>query len=63
MPLKFRLAGLAETFVDNVRCPKCGHDGGDGGDEGCGCRTDRSSRGALALVVLLLARRRGARRS
>ena len=34
MSLKFRLSGLAETFVDKVICPKCGHDGGDLGDEG-----------------------------
>ncbi len=35
-----------------------GADGGDGGDEGCGCRADRSRVGALALVLLVLARRR-----
>ena len=34
MPLKFRLRGLAETFVDHVQCPKCGHSGGANGDEG-----------------------------
>lgn len=33
MPLKFRLKGLAETFVDIIRCPQCGHDGGDQGDQ------------------------------
>lgn len=33
MPLKFRLKGLAETFVDKIQCPKCGNDGGDEGDE------------------------------
>jgi hypothetical protein len=34
MPLKFRLRGLAETFVNSICCPKCGHDGGKEGDEG-----------------------------
>ena len=34
MPLKFRLKGLAETFVDNIHCPCCGHDGGEEGDQG-----------------------------
>lgn len=24
MPLKFRLKGLAETFIEDVRCPCCG---------------------------------------
>lgn len=34
MPLKFRLRGLAETFIDRLICPKCGRDGGSSGDEG-----------------------------
>ncbi len=34
MSLKFRLKGLAETFVENVTCPCCGHDGGEQGDQG-----------------------------
>lgn len=34
MALKFRLNGLAETFIDTVRCPKCGHHGGSSGDQG-----------------------------
>lgn len=33
MPLKFRLKGLAETFVDEIRCACCGHDGGEEGDK------------------------------
>ena len=24
MALKFRLKGLAETFIDEIRCPRCG---------------------------------------
>jgi hypothetical protein len=27
--LKFRLRGLAETFVDNLQCPSCGKHGTD----------------------------------
>lgn len=34
MPLKFRLKGLAETFVDTVVCPSCRHSGGEAGDQG-----------------------------
>lgn len=34
MPLKFRLRGLAETFIDQVKCHKCGNDGGESGDDG-----------------------------
>jgi rubredoxin len=26
MSLKFRLRGLAETFVDSLVCPECGHE-------------------------------------
>jgi len=40
MPLKFRLKGLAETFVEGVVCDTCGNDGGEEGDEGF--RTDQS---------------------
>lgn len=29
MALKFRLRGLAETFIDEVRCPACGTQGCD----------------------------------
>lgn len=29
MPLKFRLKGLAETFVDEITCPGCGVEGND----------------------------------
>ncbi|MCC6933908.1 MAG: hypothetical protein IT292_11775 [Deltaproteobacteria bacterium] len=34
MPLKFRLKGLAETLIETLRCPQCGHEGGDDGDKG-----------------------------
>ena len=29
MPLKFRLKGLAETFIDEITCPGCGINGND----------------------------------
>ena len=29
MALKFRLRGLAETFIEKIRCPGCGHMGSD----------------------------------
>ncbi|RMG42979.1 MAG: hypothetical protein D6719_04935 [Candidatus Dadabacteria bacterium] len=29
MALKFRLKGLAETFIDEIRCPGCGFTGRD----------------------------------
>lgn len=29
MALKFRLKGLAETFIDNITCPACGCMGND----------------------------------
>ena len=29
MALKFRLKGLAETFIDTISCPKCGATGSD----------------------------------
>ncbi|MCB0330212.1 MAG: hypothetical protein KDD70_11120 [Bdellovibrionales bacterium] len=32
MALKFRLRGLAETFIDSVTCPGCGRVGSDDDD-------------------------------
>jgi hypothetical protein len=29
MALKFRLKGLAETFIDEIECPNCGNCGSD----------------------------------
>jgi hypothetical protein len=51
MPLKFRLKGLAETFVDALRCPSCKHDGGDTGDDGF--RTDLSRVTYDGIVVVI----------
>lgn len=52
MPLKFRLKGLAETFVDNLRCPCCGHDGGDEGDQGFRTELTRVTYDGIIVVVL-----------
>lgn len=51
MPLKFRLKGLAETFVDSIRCPTCGHNGGEEGDEGF--RTDHTRVTFDGIVVVI----------
>ncbi len=51
MPLKFRLKGLAETFVDNIRCPGCGHDGGDDGDQGFKTELTRVTYDGIIVVI------------
>jgi hypothetical protein len=51
MPLKFRLSGLAETFVDQIRCPKCGHDGGEGGDQGFRTELTRVTFDGIVVVI------------
>ena len=51
MPLKFRLKGLAETFVDSLRCPDCGHDGGDEGDQGFLTELTRVTYDGIIVVV------------
>ena len=51
MPLKFRLKGLAETFVDGIRCPECGHDGGDEGDQGFETDLTRVTYSGIIVVV------------
>ncbi len=51
MPLKFRLKGLAETFVDKIRCPKCGHDGGDEGDDGFSTDHTRVTFDGIVVVI------------
>jgi hypothetical protein len=51
MALKFRLKGLAETFVEKVLCPCCGHDGGEQGDEGF--RTDCSRVTYEGIIVVV----------
>ena len=51
MPLKFRLKGLAETFVDSLRCPDCGHDGGEEGDQGFLTERTRVTYDGIIVVV------------
>lgn len=51
MPLKFRLRGLAETFIDNIACPCCGHDGGDAGDEGFRSDLSRVTFDGIVVVI------------
>ncbi|MCC6954451.1 MAG: hypothetical protein IT290_10060 [Deltaproteobacteria bacterium] len=51
MALKFRLKGLAETFVERIHCPHCGHDGGSEGDSGF--RTDYTRVTYNGIVVVI----------
>lgn len=51
MALRFRLKGLAETFVEALRCPRCGHDGGDDGDQGFS--TDHTKVTYQGIVVVI----------
>ncbi len=51
MPLKFRLKGLAETFVDQICCPACGNDGGPDGDQGFHTDLTRVTYDGIIVVV------------
>lgn len=51
MGLKFRLKGLAETFLDRIKCPSCNNDGGDEGDHGF--RTDLTRVTYEGIVVVI----------
>lgn len=51
MPLKFRLSGLAETFIDQIHCPQCGHDGGDAGDQGFKTELTRVTLDGIVVVI------------
>lgn len=50
MSLKFRLRGLAETFVDSMVCPECSHD--PGGDPN-GFKTDHTKVTLSGIVVVV----------
>jgi rubredoxin len=50
MSLKFRLRGLAETFVDHVICPECGH---DSTGESEGFKTDHTKVTLSGIVVVV----------
>ncbi len=51
MPLKFHLKGLAETFVDHISCPSCGHDGGEEGDQGFYTDLTRVTYDGIIVVI------------
>ena len=51
MPLKFRLRGLAETFVENISCPHCGHDGGEDNDRGFLTEHTRVTFSGIIVVI------------
>lgn len=51
MALKFRLKGLAETFIDQLCCPECGHQGGDDGDVGFKTDLTRVTYDGIIVVV------------
>jgi len=51
MPIKFRLKGLAETFVDQVTCDGCGNDGGEEGDEGFNTELSRVTFDGIVAVI------------
>ena len=49
MALKFRLRGLAETFVDSIECPGCGTSGND--DEHFATDHSRVTLDGIVVVV------------
>lgn len=51
MPLKFRLKGLAETFIDRLTCPCCGHDGGEEGDKDFSTDLTRVTYDGIIVVI------------
>ena len=51
MSLKFRLKGLAETFIDDIRCPCCGHDGEEDGDQGFRTELTRVTFEGIVVVI------------
>lgn len=51
MALRFRLKGLAETFVEALKCPTCGHDGGDDGDQGFSTDHTRVTYQGIVVVI------------
>ena len=51
MALRFRLKGLAETFVEALKCPICGHDGGEDGDQGFATDHTRVTYQGIVVVI------------
>lgn len=52
MALRFRLKGLAETFVEALKCPRCGHDGGEEGDQGFSTEQTRVTYEGIVVVIV-----------
>ena len=52
MALRFRLRGLAETFIDQIQCPGCGLAGGDDSE----FSTERTRVSLEGIVVVLQCR-------
>lgn len=51
MSLKFRLRGLAETFVEEIICPECGHESGTEPDTSF--KTDKTKVTLSGIVVVM----------
>ncbi len=51
MGLKFRLKGLAETFIEALCCPICSHDGGEEGDQGFSTSFTRVTFEGIIVVI------------
>ena len=51
MGLKFRLKGLAETFLERIKCPTCGNDGGEDGDHGFKTDLTRVTYEGIVVVI------------
>ncbi|HMO18152.1 MAG TPA: hypothetical protein PKA63_11215 [Oligoflexia bacterium] len=51
MSLKFRLRGLAETFVDEIMCPECGNEAG--ADHEGAFRTEHTKVTLSGIVVVM----------
>jgi hypothetical protein len=51
MALKFRLRGLAETFVDQVVCPCCGHEVKDENDTSLSTEHTKVTLSGIVVVV------------
>jgi hypothetical protein len=48
---RFRLKGLAETFVDSITCPCCGNNGGDNGEQGFHTDLTRVTFDGIIVVI------------
>ena len=51
MAIKFRLKGLAETFIEHISCPECSHDGGEQGNTGFFTDLTRVTFDGIIVVV------------